>query len=391
MGDIYTEKPKLIRITTVPQSLRGLLKGQLRFMSQNGYDVIGVSSQGDALNDVASNEGVRVVPIEMTRTISPIKDLRALYMLMRLFWKEKPKIVHTHTPKAGLLGMIAARSCGVKHRLHTVAGMPLTVATGGKRRLLNFIERLTYACATKIYPNSSGLNNIIVENKFTSFDKLKVIGKGSSNGIDTTQFDPDQVSHEEKKALRKELGIHQDEFVFLFVGRLVKDKGITELVEAFENVYAKFRNTHLVLVGGFERTLDPLLPKVEKTISQHTNIHSVGYQPNVIDYFAFSDALTFPSYREGFPNVVMQAAAMQLNCIVSDINGCNEIIRDGLNGWIVPVGDVDNLRDRMEWCLLNREKCSQMGLQSRQIMKSDYERQFVWQEILNEYKTLECV
>lgn len=391
MDDIYMAKPKLIRITTVPQSLRGLLKGQLRFMSQNGYDVIGISSQGDALNDVANNEGVRVVPIEMTRTISPLKDLRALYLLTRFFWKEKPKIVHTHTPKAGLLGMIAARICGVEHRLHTVAGMPLTVARGAKRRLLNFVERVTYTCATKIYPNSSGLNDIILENKFTSFDKIKVIGKGSSNGIDTTEFDPDRIPEEDKRALRDQLGIQQNDFVFLFVGRLVKDKGITELVEAFENVYTKFRNTHLVLVGSFERSLDPLPSKVEKAIIQHPNIHSVGYQSNVINYFAFSDALAFPSYREGFPNVVMQAAAMQLNCIVSDINGCNEIIRNGSNGWIVPVGDVDNLYDRMEWCLLNKEECCQMGLRSRRIMKSDYERQFVWQEILNEYKALDCV
>src|SRR5690606_14137657 len=130
-------KPKLIRITTVPQSLKGLLKGQLRFMSSNGYDVIGVSSSGDALNDVKQNEGVKTIAVEMTRTISPFKDLKALFQLIKLFWKEKPQIVHTHTPKAGLLRIMAAKLAGVPHRLHTVAGMPLTVATGSKRKLLN--------------------------------------------------------------------------------------------------------------------------------------------------------------------------------------------------------------------------------------------------------------
>src|SRR5690606_18602345 len=169
-------KPKLIRITTVPQSLRGLLKGQLKFMSENGFDVIGVSSPGEALNDVEKNEGVKTVGIEMTRTISPLKDLQALFRLIHLFRKEKPQIVHTHTPKAGLLGMMAAKIAGVPHRLHTVAGMPLTVATGTKRHLLKQMEKLTYACATKVYPNSLGLKKIILEEKFTFPKKLKVIG-----------------------------------------------------------------------------------------------------------------------------------------------------------------------------------------------------------------------
>src|SRR5690606_10290970 len=165
-------KPKLIRITTVPQSLRGLLRGQLKFMSQNGYEVLGVSSPGDALQDVAQNEGVRTVAIVMTGTISPLKDLQALFRLIQLFRKEKPQIVHTHTPKAGLLGMMAAKIAGVPHRLHTVAGMPLTVATGNKRKLLNTIEKLTYACATKVYPNSYGLQKIILREKFTNPTKL---------------------------------------------------------------------------------------------------------------------------------------------------------------------------------------------------------------------------
>src|SRR5690554_166452 len=203
-------KPKLIRITTVPQSLRGLLKGQLRFMSQNGYEVIGVSSPGEALQDVADNEGVRTVVITMPRSITPIKDLKALWQLIKLFRKERPQIVHTHTPKAGLLGMMAAKTAGVPYRLHTVAGMPLTVATGVKRQLLNQMEKLTYACATKVYPNSFGLEKIILDEKFTSPTKLKVIGKGSSNGIDTSQFDPALVSQEIKQEIRKELGINEN-------------------------------------------------------------------------------------------------------------------------------------------------------------------------------------
>lgn len=379
---------KLIRITTVPQSLRGLLKGQLKFMSQNGYQVLGVSSPGDALKDVAVNEGVNTVAIEMTRTISPLKDVKALLQLIQLFRREKPQIVHTHTPKAGLLGMMAAKIAGVPYRLHTVAGMPLTVATGAKRQLLNQMEKLTYVCATKVYPNSYGLEQIILQEKFTNPGKLKVIGKGSSNGIDTAQFDPALVSEETKKEIRKNLGIKDEDFVFVFIGRVVKDKGINELVKAFNNLYQNSTDVHLVLVGNFEKELDPLQPETEKLIFEHKNIHAVGYKANVIDYFAMADVLTFPSYREGFPNVVMQAAAMQLNCIVSNINGCNEIIKDGENGWIVPVKDEVKLAEKMQWCLHNQKESKKMGLKNREIMISDYERSYVWNEILKEYQKL---
>lgn len=382
---------KLIRITTVPQSLKGLLKGQLKYMSLKGYEVIGVSSFGEALENVKVNEGVRTEAIEMTRTISPFKDLKALVQLVQLFRKERPNIVHTHTPKAGLLGMMAAKITGVPHRLHTVAGMPLTVATGNKRKLLNAIERLTYACATKVYPNSYGLQQIILDEKFTIPSKLKVIGNGSSNGIDTTQFDPNLVSQLTKQKFRQELGIKDSEMVFLFVGRVVKDKGISELVSAFNNIYTKEENPHLVLVGNLERDLDPLKNETENLIKQHNNIHAVGYKTNVIDYFAMADVLTFPSYREGFPNVVMQAASMQLNCIVSDINGCNEIIIDGNNGWIVPVKNIEVLSDQMKWCMENKKMSAQMGLKSRKLMIEKYERKYIWDEILKEYNALRYV
>lgn len=382
------DKMKLLRITTVPISLKTLLKGQHRFMVQNGFEVVGVSSKGMELQDVENEEGVRVIELEMTRTITPLKDLKALWDFYRLCKKEKPLMVHSHTPKAGIVGMLGAKLAGVPIRLHTVAGMPLMEATGTKRKILDFVEKLTYASATKVYPNSKGLYDFIVENKYTSIKKLKVIGQGSSNGIDTSHFDPVLISEQKKQELKQSLRIKESDFVFVFVGRLVGDKGINELIRAFINTYKSNSQTHLVLVGSFERNLDPLLPETEDLITQHSNIHAVGYKSNVIDYFAMADVLTFPSYREGFPNVVMQAAAMQLNCIVSDINGCNEIIKDGENGWIVCVKDIKQLQDRMQWCLQNKEESHRMGLKSRKIMVSDYERSYIWNEILKEYNNL---
>lgn len=157
--------PKLIRITTVPVSLNILLRGQHAFMRQQGFEVIGVSSGGGELQEVAQREQISTRRIEMARTISPLKDLKSLWQLYKLFRKEKPDIVHSHTPKAGLLGMLAARLSGVPIRLHTVAGLPLTESRGAKRKLLEFTEKLTYRCAHRIYPNSQGLCDFILQKK----------------------------------------------------------------------------------------------------------------------------------------------------------------------------------------------------------------------------------
>src|SRR5690606_28157874 len=315
---------KLIRITTVPVSLKTLLKGQHRFMSENGFEVIGVSSNGEQLYEVEKEEGVRVEALEMTRTISPLKDIKALWDFYRLCKKEKPVMVHSHTPKAGIVGMLGAKLAGVPIRLHTVAGLPLMEVIGLKRKVLDIVEKLTYSCANMVYPNSKGLYDFILSNRFTNKQKLKVIANGSSNGIDTSLFSPQQISLEQQSQLKEDLNISVSDFVFVFVGRLVKDKGINELVSAFSNL--KGHNAKLLLVGTFEEELDPLLPETLNDIESNNNILSVGWQSDVRPYLAIANALVFPSYREGFPNVVMQAGAMGLPSIVTDINGCNEII-----------------------------------------------------------------
>lgn len=255
-----------------------------------------------------------------------------------------------------------------------------------KRRILDFTEKLTYACATGVYPNSYGLQDIILENGYTRPNKLKVIGHGSSNGIDTLEFDPARVGDDRVNAIRSELGIGKDDFVYLFIGRVVGDKGVNELVSAFDELSKSHKDAHLIIVGGEERELNPLLNYTIHKIDENPRIHAVGYKNNVIDYLASSDLFVFPSYREGFPNVVMQAAAMQLNCIVSDINGCNEVITHGENGWIVPSHNTSELIDRMEWCISHREPSKAMGLHSRQLMIDKYERKYVHGELLKEYR-----
>ncbi|NGX84760.1 glycosyltransferase family 4 protein [Aequorivita sp. KMM 9714] len=379
---------KLIRITTVPQSLRGLLKGQLKFMSENGFDVIGVSSPGDALEDVKKNEGIRVRALQMTRSISIFQDLKSLFNLFIFFKKEKPQIVHSHTPKAGTLSMLAAKLAGVPYRLHTIAGLPLLEAKGKKRLLLDIVEKITYACATHIYPNSVGLKDIILKANYTNPKKLKVLANGSSNGINTAYFDPNLYSSFDRTELRNKLQIASDDFIFIFVGRLVADKGINELIAAFTNFSKTNDNVKLLLVGPYEEVMDPLYPETISQINTNSAIISVGVQADVRPYFAIADSLVFPSYREGFPNVVMQAGAMGLPSIVTNINGCNEIITHLSNGLIIPVKNIEAIENSMSFMLFEKNKYNLMKGNSREFIVGRYNQHMVWKAILNEYEKI---
>ena len=377
---------KIIRVTTVASSLKILLKGQLSYMNQF-YDIIGVSSKDPVLAEVTEIEGVRTKGIDMTRKITPFKDLRAVWQLYSFFRKEKPAIVHTHTPKAGTLGLLAALLAGVPNRLHTIAGLPLMEATGKKRILLNVVEKITYACATKVYPNSKGLDAFVKQEKFTKPSKLKVIGEGSSNGVSIEHFNPALFSEKEKNDLRKSLNIGEEETVLIFLGRIVNDKGIHELVDAFVEVAAKFDNVTLIVGGTPEKDLDPIKLKTEEILDTHPKIKMAGWIEDVRPYLAISDAMIFPSYREGFPNVVMQAGAMGVPVIVSDINGSNEIIISGENGVIVPVKNTPLLEKAISE-FIERDLNSYSSDKCRQMIIDRYDQKLIWQLLHKEYEAL---
>jgi glycosyltransferase involved in cell wall biosynthesis len=378
------EKPKLIRITTVALSLDKLLHGQLQFMSRY-FTVIAVSADKEYLEKVAKRENAATFHVELTRKITPIQDVMATYKLYKWLKKEQPFIVHSHTPKAGIVGMLAAKLAGVSHRYHTVAGLPLLEATGNKRKVLDFVEKATYALATKVYPNSFGLKEIILQNMYCKPEKLTVIANGSTNGIDTTFFNPELFSFEEKKNLKTKLNISDEDFVFVFVGRLVKDKGINELVQAFDTLQNTHPTAKLLLVGDYEADLDPLFPKTLQIIQENEAILAVGFQHDVRSYLAISKVLVFPSYREGFPNVVMQAGAMGLPAIVSNINGCNEIIQEEVNGTIIPVKSTVAILDKMTLFMENEKYYSSLQKNARTMITSRYDQGIVWKAILDEY------
>ncbi len=383
-------KKKLVRITTVSGSLRGLLKGQLRFMG-NAYHVIGISSEDydGELEEIMQREKAESRMVPMTRKITPFKDLAALYRLYQILRDEKPLFVHTHTPKAGLIGMMAAYLARVPHRMHDIAGLPLVEATGFKLFVLKMVERLTYACATIVYPNSRGLHQIVLDAKFAKPTKFKVLERISSNGVDTEWFDKTKVDQSKLTALKLKYGIEDNDFVYLFIGRLVTDKGINELVAAFKQVQQKNPNSKLILVGGEERDLDPLHKNTLEQIDNNNGIIATGPMADVRPFYALANALVFPSYREGFPNVPMEAGSMQLASIVSDINGCNEIIIEGENGLIITTKNVEALVESMTKLATDRELLNKLSSNARPMIKNRFEQKKVWEVIFKEYQRLE--
>lgn len=345
-----------------------------------------MSADGKDVADVVK-DGTRHIIIPFTRKITPWQDLICLWRLVREIKKLQPDIVHTHTPKAGLLGMLAAWICRIPIRLHTVAGLPLMEAHGFKRKVLEVAELVTYACAHVVYPNSTGLNKFISGHFKISPQKLRVIGKGSSNGIDTAFFIRSNDLETETRAVRREYGIGDGDVVFSFAGRIVRDKGIVELVKAFETTSRDFpsRKLLLLLIGDFEEAHDPLPTDILKFLTNDKRVILAGFQRDIRPWITASDVFVFPSYREGFPNVVMQASLLQVPCIVSDINGCNEIVEHDHTGLIVPAKDVTALVQAMKDMIQDEGKRKRYSIAARDYVAENFRREFIWEELRKEY------
>lgn len=378
-------KHKLMRITTVPISLLVLLKRQLLFMSSH-FEVIAVSSPGSELVELSLEPALRTEEVYMTRKITLIADLRGVFHLYRLMRKESPTIVHTHTPKAGLLGMLAALLARVPIRLHTVAGLPILEKKGPLKWAMTLTERLTSACATRVYCNSKNLMNLMEQRGYCPSAKLSMIGQGSSAGIDTSYFDVALMGDENARQLaRKKLGITKESFVYCFIGRMVGDKGVNELIEAFASLSARHSDIVLLLVGPLEDHLDPLGADSRALIERHPKIIWLDFQKEVRPYLWIADIFVFPSYREGFPNVLLQAGAMGLASIASDINGCNEIIQHGINGILIPPKNTLKLEAAMALVLAQPSLIRPMAWRSRGMIQERFESNLLNQGILKEY------
>lgn len=376
------EKQKLIRVTTADISLNGLLKGQLAFLNQF-YDVVGVASDSGELDIVKKREGIRTINVPMHREISIKDDVKSLITLYKVFKAERPLIVHTNTPKGSLLSMIAAKAAHVPHRIYLVTGLRYQGATGLLRCILKMMERVTCFCATKIISEGNGVKKCLIEDHITH-KQANIIYNGNINGIDTSFFSPSFAN-----SLSEEIPQKENVFTFIFIGRIVKDKGINELTEAIKRLKNDGYKFRLLLVGKFEPQLDPLENGNEEFLKKDSYIEYVGYQNDVRPFFAMADALVFPSYREGFPNVVLQAGSMGLASIVTNINGCNEIIKDGLNGRIIQPRNVEALYQTMKYFLEHPAEVKRMSKNARRIIQEKFEQKDLWMELLKMYRSLD--
>lgn len=369
---------KLIRATTVPESLKAFFSGLPKELEKDGFDVIGLSSPGIALKEFGENEQIRTISVPMERHISLLNDFKSLFKMWCIFRKEKPNIVHSNSAKAGLLCMIAAWLARVPIRIHTFTGLVFPIATGFKRHILMATDWLTCACATNIIPEGKGVKNDLMDYKITK-KPLRVLGNGNIRGIDLEYYNPELFPKNKDHNV----------FTFVNIGRIVGDKGINELIEAFIRLNSDYPQTRLVIVGPEEPHLDPIRSDTKAIIEKHPDINAVGLQKDVRPFYAYADALVFPSYREGFPNVVIEAGAMGLPSIVTDINGSREIIIEGENGTIVPSKDAQALYQAMKRFVENPDDVKRMAANARPLIASRYEQSYVRQCLKDFYK--ECL
>lgn len=408
-------KKKLIRVTTADISLNSLLKGQLKFLNQY-FEVVGVAKDTGVLKEVSEREGIRIVDAPLERPISLVKDIKGLWFLYRLFRKEKPWCVHANTPKGSLLAMIAAWFACVPHRVYTVTGLRYQGAHGLLRMILKTMERLSCLFATNVIPEGQGVLQCLKRDNITK-KSLQVIHYGNINGKDTEFFSRDNtirtaslkladkhiflrnLSEKEARSLvRSELGFSNNDFIFVFIGRLVNDKGLGELADALRKLEDEKLEIKLLLIGEIDGEDDALAKDKLNYLMQSKNIKYIGVQSDIRPYLMASDVLVFPSYREGFPNVPLEAGALGLPAIVTNINGSNEIIEDGVNGKIIQapldnkgvrVNDITiELYTMMKWFYYHPEEVKRMGENARPIICERYEQHNVWKALLEYYKQL---
>lgn len=368
-------KKKIIRATTVPMSLTSFCTGLLKELSEQ-YEVIALSSPGKELEQIHNTDGVRTISVPMERHISLTKDIVALFRMIKVFRQEKPYMVHSMTPKAGLLCMIAAWICRVPRRVHTFTGLVWPTTTGLKRSILMLTDKILCLCATHIIPEGQGVLQDLQEH--ITNKPMKVLGYGNIRGVDVNYWNNTESIKEEGRKLRRRLGIEQ-EFTFLYVGRIVKDKGINELVEAFKELNSLYPESRLLLVGPEENNLDPISEKSREIIGRLPSIITIGpaYGRDLLNFYSATECLILPSYREGFPNTPIEAGAMGLPCIVTDINGSREIIEDGKNGLVVPSKDSLALLKAMTALIENKPLYNTMANNARPMIVARFEQGFV--------------
>jgi len=370
-------QPVLVHVTTVPQTLH-FLRGQIGYMKFRGHRVVAVASPGALLDQFGRDEGIEVYPLEMPRRITPLGDLLAMLRLAWLFRKLRPEIVHGHTPKGGLLAMLASWLAGVRGRVYTLHGLPIETATGFKRTLLRWTERLSCGLARRVTSVSESLRRRAASLGIARAEDIEVLAAGTVNGVDADRrFAPWRVSQTDAARTRRALGIPTELRVLGFVGRVVRDKGVEDLLEAWKELREEFPDLQLAIVGP-EEPQDPLSPDAQKLLRSDPRIRLTGYVESMPSAYAVMDVVVLPTYREGYPNVPLEAGAMERPVVATRVTGCVDAVVDGETGTLVPPRDPRALAEALRAYLNDPALRRKHGKAARQRVLRDYRPERLW-------------
>jgi glycosyltransferase involved in cell wall biosynthesis len=376
---------RVIHVTTVPESLM-FIAGMPAVLRGRGYELIAVSSPGGRLTEFGRAEGVEVHGLEMPRAITPFADLRTVARLTSLFKKLSPDLVHAHTPKGGLLGMLAAAAARVPVRVYQMRGLPFVTATGARRALLKSTERTSCALAHQVICQSRSLLEVAEKESICSLGKMDVLLAGG-NGVDAAgRFNPARIPNA-RAEVRARLGLAPDAWVVGFVGRLVRDKGVIELFEAWTRLRSRFPKARLLLVGDYEPG-DPVPPQVRQALERDERVVHVGWSDDTPPLYAAMDAVALPTYREGFPNVPVEAAAMRLPVVATRIPGCVDAINDGVTGTLVPPREPRTLTEALARYAEAPALARRHGEAARARVELEFKREAIFEALGDVYDRL---
>lgn len=356
----------------------GFLRGQLKYLREAGHDVTVISSPGEALTRIADSDGVRTISLPLRRGISAAHDLIGLWQLWRWMRRLHPRMTHVSTPKAGLLGGLAALLAGVPCRIYTLRGLRLETATGIRRHVLWLAERIACRCAHRVVCVSDSLRRKATALGLAATENAVILGSGSSRGVDGKRFHPVQSGDERVLGLRRELEIPENAPVVGFVGRLTRDKGVEDLLEAFARLRTGFPELRLLLVGETEPG-DALPKPVLQAIRDDPHILCTGQVEDVGLHYHAMDLLALPSRREGFPNVVLEASASAKAVVVARVTGAVDSVKDEVTGYLVPAGDAKALEDSIARLLSNPQLRGEMGRAGREWVEREFRPEGIWE------------